>query len=101
MSLSTVHANAMYLTHRHAETAGGQTPLAATVTAGAPATFSSSVVPTNLTELLEYSGTEVLGDSTPGTDWGGAGGAAGDHVLLADGSHYYWNGTTWVEGDAP
>ncbi|MFJ3775225.1 hypothetical protein ACIPX0_26365 [Streptomyces sp. NPDC090075] len=70
------------------------TPLGSTVATGAssgtPGTFtpSGSVAPTNLAALAD-----VI--ATPSSAW-----TTGQYVLLGDGSKAYWNGTSWVAGQA-
>ncbi|MBD3941952.1 hypothetical protein IF188_09620 [Microbacterium sp. NEAU-LLC] len=63
------------------------------VTEGAPGSFtpSGATPPANLAALNALG---ALGESS--TAW-----ALGSYVVLGDNSHAYWNGTTWVAGEAP
>jgi hypothetical protein len=62
------------------------------VTPGAPAvlTPADASLPANLSALI------ALGDLDQSTDW-----TVGQYILLADGSHAFWSGETWAEGNAP
>lgn len=61
-----------------------------TATAGAPGTFAAGTrVPSNFVDLT---GTTA----SPATAW-----TTGQHVILADTTHAYWNGSAWVVGNAP
>ncbi|ATI18955.1 major tail protein [Streptomyces phage Tefunt] len=70
------------------------TPLGASVatgaTAGAPGSFTpeGSIVPANLAAMAS-----VI--ATPTTAW-----TTGQHVVLGDASHTYWDGDSWNTGDA-
>jgi hypothetical protein len=62
-------------------------------TAGAPGTLepTNSYAPADFAEL---SANPLA--ATPGTAW-----TTGQHIVLRDGSHAYWDGTAWVAGNAP
>jgi hypothetical protein len=67
--------------------------LATGYTAGIPATPTpaNSYSHNTLAALIAAAPTK-----TPATLW-----TTGQHVLLQDGTHAYWNATTWIAGDAP
>jgi len=76
----------------YAVTPLGATSTAATgATAGTPGAFTptGALTPTSLAAL-----TGIV--ASPGTAW-----TTGKYVLLGDASKAYWNGTTWVAGQAP
>jgi len=60
-------------------------------TAGTPGSFtpSGANTPANLAALSGVT-------ASPATAW-----TTGQHVILGDASHAYWNATTWVAGNAP
>jgi hypothetical protein len=66
-------------------------PAATGATAGTPGTFtpSGAVTPQNAAAM----GSVV---ASPSAAWTG-----GQHVIAADASHVYWNGTAWMTGNAP
>ena len=67
-------------------------PVAATgATAGSPGTYTpgGAVTPANLAALSGVT-------ASPATAW-----TTGQHVILGDASHAYWNATAYVAGDAP
>lgn len=75
----------------YAVTPLGEIAVAATgATAGSPGSFTpeGATVPADLADL-----DDVTAD--PATAW-----TTGQHVVLADDSHAYWNGTAWAAGDA-
>lgn len=60
-------------------------------TAGEPGVWTpdDSWAPINFAEITGVT-------ATPATAW-----TTGQHVVLGDNSHAYWNGTAWAVGDAP
>jgi hypothetical protein len=69
-------------------------PKSTGATAGIPATLTpaDSYPPPTFASLTT---THTL-TATPATAW-----TTGQHVVLGDGSHAFWNGTAWVAGNAP
>lgn len=68
------------------------------VTAGIPGALvpGTATLPTNLAALKQNG---VIGDS--GTNKPTGAWTTGQYIVLADNSHAYWNGTAWVQGEAP
>lgn len=68
-------------------------PEATGATAGEPGTWTpeDSFPPANFAALLTAGIT-----ADPATAW-----SEGEHVVLGDNSHAYWDGSAWVAGDAP
>jgi hypothetical protein len=67
-------------------------PVPATgASAGTPGTFTpeGATPPADLGACASVT-------ATPATAW-----ATGEHVVLGDSSHAYWDGSAWVAGDAP
>jgi hypothetical protein len=66
-------------------------PAATGATAGTPGTFTpaGAVAPANLAAMAGIT-------ASPATAW-----TTGQHVILGDASHCYWNATAWVAGNAP
>ncbi|QDP45518.1 hypothetical protein SEA_FUZZBUSTER_34 [Microbacterium phage FuzzBuster] len=67
-------------------------PVAATgAIAGNPGTFQpgGATVPANLAAMASLT-------ASPNTAW-----TTGQHVVLGDASHAYWDGDSWAAGDAP
>lgn len=95
MSITTVHHASMYV-HQ------GQPPLAATVTAGAPATFSGGHVPSTVKELRDsYADPEDFG-LDPGDPLPDAWDP--EHYVELSGKpgrFYTWDGEDWVTWTAP
>jgi len=60
-------------------------------TAGTPGTFTptGATAPANLAALAGVT-------ASPATAW-----TTGQHVILGDASHAYWNATAWTAGNAP
>jgi hypothetical protein len=60
-------------------------------TAGTPGTFTptGAITPANLAAMTGLT-------ASPATAW-----TSGQHVILNDASHAYWNATTWIAGNAP
>jgi hypothetical protein len=62
------------------------------IIAGDPATFN----PVNATRPADLAELQALGALGNVGEWG-----AGQYVILRDDSHAYWDGDTWVAGNAP
>ena len=76
--------------------AGGEAPPpegvdATGATAGSPGSFT----PSGATPAADLAGLSAC-TASPTTAW-----TEGQHVVLGDASHAYWDGTTWLAGDAP
>ena len=76
--------------------AGGEAPPpegvdATGATAGSPGSFT----PSGATPAADLAGLSAC-IASPTTPW-----TEGQHVILGDGSHAYWDGTAWLAGDAP
>jgi hypothetical protein len=77
--------------------AGGEAPPpeqgedATGATAGSPGSFT----PSGATPAADLAGLSAC-TASPTTPW-----TEGQHVVLGDNSHAYWDGTTWQTGDAP
>ena len=68
---------------------------------GTEATGATAGIPATLTPANTYPPADLADAQTgftasPGTAW-----TTGQYVVLEDGSHAYWNSTTWVVGEAP
>lgn len=70
-------------------------PAATGATAGSPGTYTpvDAYPPADFADLTD--GTPVV-VANPATAW-----TTGQHIVLEDNSHAYWNGTAWVAGNAP
>ena len=68
-------------------------PPATGATAGTPGTWTPE--PSNRPDDLEDLQTGSV-TASPATAW-----TAGQHVVLEDGSHAYWDADSWAEGEAP
>jgi hypothetical protein len=67
-------------------------PVAATgATAGTPGTWT----PAGATPPADFAAIGSI-TATPQTAW-----TTGQHVVLGDASHAYWDGAAWVAGEAP
>jgi hypothetical protein len=77
-------------TQSYSENLPGSTA-ATGATAGSPGSFTpgGSTTPANLAAMTGLT-------ASPATAW-----TTGQHVILGDASHAYWNSTTWVAGNAP
>ncbi len=76
--------------------AGGEAPPpegvdATGATAGSPGSFT----PSGATPAADLAGLSAC-TASPTTPW-----TEGQHVILGDASHAYWDGTAWQAGDAP
>ena len=60
-------------------------------TAGSPGSFT----PSGATPAADLAGLSAC-TADPASPW-----SEGQHVVLGDSSHAYWDGTTWLAGDAP
>lgn len=70
-------------------------PEATGATSGAPGTWTpvDAYPPKDFADLTDGDPVVV---ASPATAW-----TAGQHVILEDDSHAYWNGTAWTAGNAP
>ena len=74
------------------EEGGGEEGVDATgATAGSPGSFT----PSGATPAADFAGLAAC-TASPTTAW-----TSGQHVVLGDASHAYWDGTAWQVGDAP
>jgi hypothetical protein len=73
------------------EAGAAPAPAATGATAGTP----GSMTPTGATAPANFAAMTGI-TASPATAW-----TDGQHVVLADNSHAYWNGTAWVVGEVP
>jgi hypothetical protein len=74
-----------------ADLPGSVAATGATTIAGTPGHFTpaGATAPANLAAMTGLT-------ASPATAW-----TTGQHVVLGDGSHAYWNASAWTAGDAP